>query len=130
VRKTLITNNQTIMKESKQTQILLKTFLIILVLSLMIYTFVIGITAGWNFVEVAIGSVVPVSWNGQFALDFNCYLMLSVLWILWRNNYSLQSILIAPFAMTIGFIVLAPYLFYLLTVEKGDIKKVLIGNRL
>jgi hypothetical protein len=48
---------------------------------------------------------------------------------MWRNHWSLFSIIIAMIAMVIGIMAFAPYLFYLLTVERGDLKKVLVGNR-
>jgi hypothetical protein len=56
--------------------------------------------------------------------------MLSAQRILWRNKYSLQSIIIAPIAMNIGIIVFAHYLMYLLLKENGDIKNLLIGDRI
>jgi hypothetical protein len=31
--------------------------------------------------------------------------------------------------MIIGIMVFAPYLLYLLTIEKGDVRKVIVGNQ-
>jgi hypothetical protein len=82
-----------------------------------------------NFLERAKEFVTSMTWMGQFALDFQCYLILSALWIAWRNKFSVKSIMIAILAMILGIIVFAPYLLYLLSKEKGDFKGVLIGNR-
>jgi hypothetical protein len=117
------------MKELNNTQPLLKALLAIQALSLIVYTIYVGTAHGWNFLDVALTSVKSISWSGQFALDFNCYLMLSAVWIAWRNNYTLPSIIIAIIAMIMGIIVFAPYLLYLLTKEKGSIPKVLLGDR-
>jgi hypothetical protein len=48
---------------------------------------------------------------------------------MWRNKFSISSIIFAVIATIIGIIVFAPYLLYLLTKEKGDLKKVLLGDR-
>lgn len=70
-----------------------------------------------------------MTWMGQFALDFQCYLILSALWIAWRDKFFIKLILIAVVAMILGIIVFAPYLLFLLTKEKGNLKRVLIGDR-
>ena len=62
-------------------------------------------------------------------LDFSSYLILSGLWVMWRNKFSPKSILTAIIAMIVGIMVFAPYLLYLVIKENGDIKKVLIGER-
>jgi hypothetical protein len=48
---------------------------------------------------------------------------------MWRDKFNVNSILIAIVAMILGIIVFAPYVFYVLTKEKGDLKKTLIGER-
>jgi hypothetical protein len=55
--------------------------------------------------------------------------MLSGIWIVWRNKFAPVSILVAVVAMIIGIMAFAPYLLYLLITEKGDLKKVLLGER-
>jgi len=116
------------MEQSNKTQFFLKTLLLVQTALLVIYTVYTVKNEGWSLFQVIINSVQSLNWNGQFNLDFSCYLILSGLWIMWRNQFSFSSILIALVAMIIGIMFFAPYLFYLLIVEKGDLKKVLIGN--
>lgn len=96
---------------------------------LFIYTVIAIQNDGANFLARAQEFVTSMTWMGQFALDFQCYLILSALWIAWRNKFSAKSIAIAIAAMILGIIVFAPYLLYLLFKETGDLKRVLIGNR-
>lgn len=109
-------------------QYFLKGLLIIQTIGLLIYTAIAIKNDGGNFLIRAQEFVLSLKWIGQFTLDFNCYLMLSALWIAWRNKFSGQSIAVAIIAMILGIIVFAPYLLYLLTKEKGDLKRVLIGS--
>lgn len=78
--------------------------------------------------SVFVNNIVALGWNGQFNLDFFCYLMLSGLWIMWRNNFTLKSIFIAITASIVGIMVFAPYFLFLLIKEKGDLKRTLTGN--
>lgn len=110
-------------------QLSLAVLLFVQTFAIIIYTFYVITNEGTNFVYVALQNVQSINWNGQFILDFNCYLMLSVIWIMWRGKYRLNAILIAIVAMIMGIIVFAPYLLYLLVKEQGNIPKVLLGER-
>lgn len=107
----------------------LKGLLIIQTLGLLIYTVIAIQNDGGNFLARAIEFATSLTWMGQFTLDFQCYLILSALWVAWRNNFSINSIVIAIVAMILGIIIFAPYLLFLLSKEKGNLKRVLIGNR-
>lgn len=109
-------------------QFLLKSLLVIQALALLAYTVYAGSINGWNFLDVVIQNVQGLNWNGQFTLDFSCYLMLSALWIMWRSKFKLTSIMIGLLAMIMGIIVFAPYLLYLLVKEDGSLKRVLVGS--
>ncbi|QIK58957.1 hypothetical protein G7050_03510 [Dysgonomonas sp. HDW5A] len=115
--------------KGKNNQILLKALLAIQTLVLLIYTIIVNLNDGGNFAKVFFENVVSINWNGQFSLDFHCYLLLSMLWIMWRNRFSISSIIMGIAANILGIIVFAPYLIYLITKEKGDLKKVLVGDR-
>lgn len=108
---------------------LFKTFLIAQTVIVLIYTIWAFKNEGVNLLSVFLENIQSLTWNGQFNLDFSSYLSLSALWIMWRNRFSSSSIVIGIIAMIIGIIVFAPYLLYLLGKEKGDLKKLLIGNR-
>lgn len=109
--------------------VILCIILAVQALSLIAYTAYVGIHEGWNFLQVALNDVQSLTWRGQFGLDFSSYLVLSGIWIMWRNKFSWSSIGIATVAMIIGIIVFAPYVIYLIVKENYNIKKVLIGEQ-
>ena len=117
------------MVQSNKSQIFLKSLVIIQTIALLIYTGYAIKNEGWTLFNVFFNNLTTINWNGQFNLDFSCYLTLSGVWIMWRNRFSISSILFALIAMILGIIAFAPYLFYLLTKENGDLKKVLLGVR-
>jgi hypothetical protein len=108
---------------------LFKTLLIVQTVGLLIYTLIVLQTEGVNFIAVFVSNVKSLAWTGQFSLDFQCYLILSGLWIMWRDKFSSSSIIIGLIAMIFGIIVFAPYLLWLIVKDKNDIKNVLIGKR-
>jgi len=105
----------------------LKALLLIQTIGLLIYTFIAMQNDGLNFLQRAYEFAISLTWMGQFALDFSCYLLLSGLWIMWRNRFSRIGIAIAVLAMILGIIVFAPYVLYLVIHEKGDLESVLVG---
>lgn len=107
-----------------------------LVVLLSLQTLVLGWYTYWalksqgpNLFAVFIANLRDLQWNGQFNLDFSCYLVLSGLWIAWRNKFSAGAVLCGTLAAVIGILFLAPYLMYLLAQEKGDLTRVLNGKR-
>lgn len=96
---------------------------------LIIYTIIAINNEGTNFLAIAFSNIQSFKWNGQFNLDFSCYLSLSGLWIMWRNKFTPKYIVIGLAAMILGIIFFAPYLLYLLTKENGNLEKVFIGDR-
>jgi len=114
--------------EKNRTQYFLKILLIIQPLGLLIYTVIAIQNDGIDFLGRAQSFIISRNWVGQFTLDFACYLILSALWIAWRGKFSIKSIVLSIFASIFGIIFFAPYLLYLITVEKGNLKKVLIGK--
>ncbi|MXS69999.1 hypothetical protein GSF70_02060 [Flavobacteriaceae bacterium W22] len=107
----------------------LKVLLALQALAVLVYTILVFQKEGADLLSVFIANIKNIDWNGQFNLDFSSYLTLSALWIMWRNHFSGSSIVIAIIAGVIGIIVFAPYVLLLLIKEKGDLKKVLVGNR-
>lgn len=116
------------MKESRSHGFL-KGVLAAQTLGVLAYTMIVIKNDGANFLSRALEFLASLTWMGQFTLDFQCYLILSALWIAWRDKFSVRSIGIAIIAMVLGIIVFAPYLLYLLHKEKASIKAVLIGSR-
>lgn len=113
----------------KNKQFAIQALLIVQTLTLLLYTAIAIQNDGFNFIERFQAFAFSMKWIGQFVLDFQCYLILSAIWIAWRNRFTTKSILFAIVAMILGIIVFAPYLIYLIQKEKGDMVRVLIGNR-
>lgn len=124
----MFVKNQMMMKSNNK-HIFFKGLLIAQTIGVLVYTIITIQNDGINFLAKAQEFISSMKWIGQFALDFNCYLMLSALWIAWRNKFKVQSNAFAIIAMILGIIVFAPYLLYLLHKEKGDLKRVLVGDR-
>lgn len=103
--------------------------LVVQTIAVLIYTFFAYKAEGADLFGVFITNIKSVSWNGQFNLDFSCYLLLSAIWIVWRNKFAPSSFFIAIAAMIIGIMIFAPYLIWLTVKEKGNFKAVLIGER-
>jgi hypothetical protein len=108
---------------------ILKILLFTQAVGVLIYTFFAFSNEGADLFSVFLTNITSMNWNGQFNLDFSCYLTLSGIWIMWRNQFSFSSILFAIIATVMGIIVFAPYVLYLVIKEKGNLKTVLIGNQ-
>jgi hypothetical protein len=108
---------------------LFKTLLIIQAIGVAVYTTIVFQTQGPDLLSVFINNITSLNWSGQFNLDFSCYLTLSGLWLMWRDRFATKSIILGIVAMILGIIVFAPCLLWLTFSEKGNIKRVLIGDR-
>jgi len=117
------------MNQNKNHWLFLATLLALKTIAVGIYTILVAKNEGFIFAQVAIENVKSLAWIGQFTLDFGCYLILSALWIVWRNRYKPSSIVMAIVAGIFGIVVFAPYLLYLLYSERGDVIAVLVGDR-
>ncbi len=109
----------------KAFQILLGLFLI----GILVFTASAVSKQGWDFVSLYINETLALTWQSQFNFDFSCYLILSALWILWRNQFSPSSFAVAGIAAILGILFFAPYLFIESLKAKGDVKKLLLGER-
>ncbi|GAB2521482.1 hypothetical protein [Spirosoma aerophilum] len=110
-------------------QPLLRFLLFVQTIALLVYTYLAFQNEGATLFQLFLANIASLTWNGQFNLDFSCYLALSGLWIMWRNKFAPAAIVLGLAAMILGILAFAPYLLYLLTKENGDLKKVLIGDR-
>ncbi len=108
---------------------LLKVLLTVQAVGLLVYTLIAFQTEGFDLFSVFVRNILSLTWSGQFNLDFSCYLLLSGLWIMWRDRFSVQAIFIGVAAMIVGIMLFAPYVLQLLMKENGDVKRLLAGNR-
>jgi hypothetical protein len=104
--------------------VLIAIFLVILG-----YTLVVGTALGWNLVPIFFAAIGDMSWQGQFNVDFLCFLILSGLWTAWRNDFSATGLVLAPIASFGGALFLSAYLLVLSFQVKGDMAAVLLGKR-
>jgi hypothetical protein len=109
--------------------IFINALLVSQTLALLIYSYFAFNNEGPNLLGIMIANVKALNWSGQFNLDFSCYLILSGLWLMWRNKFDKQSIALGLLAMVGGIIFFAPYLLYLFYKEKYDLKRVLCGKQ-
>jgi hypothetical protein len=109
--------------------IIFKILLVVQTVALLLYTFFAFEAEGANLFGVFIANIQSLTWSGQFNLDFLCYLTLSGLWIMWREKFNEKSIVTGIAAMILGIVFFAPYILWQLNKEKGDLKRLLIGDR-
>ncbi len=108
---------------------LFKVLLISQSVLVFVYTILAFKNDGTDLLSIFLSNIQSLNWNGQFNIDFSCYLVLSGLWIAWRNKFTTFSILFGVFASILGIMALAPYLLYLMMKENGNLKRVMIGER-
>ncbi len=104
--------------------VLIAIFLVILG-----YTLVVGAALGWNLVPAFFVAIGAMTWQGQFNVDFSCFLILSGLWTAWRNNFSPLGLVLAPVASFGGALFLSVYLLILSVQTNGDMAALLLGTK-
>lgn len=106
-----------------------RTLLSFFIVCILFYTSAVIVDHGWNLFPVFFEDIYAVNWNGQFNADFTCFLTLSGIWLAWRHNFTTNGILFGIFGFFGGIMVLAPFLLYTSIKEKGNISRILLGNR-
>lgn len=90
----------------------LRLILLLILLIIVPYTAVVIWLNGMNYLPVFFAPLGAFGWQGQFNIDFACYLTLTGLWIAWRHDFSGMGIVLAVFSVGGGLIFLAIYLAY------------------
>ena len=106
-----------------------RALIMVLWLGLAGYTAVVVSQHGIGLLPIFFGDIATLGWPGQFNLDFLCFLILSALWTAWRSGFSATGLLLAVPAFFGGAGFLLPYLLILTFREKGDLVRVMIGDR-
>lgn len=106
-----------------------RLFLAVLFVSLIVYTAITISNHGWNLLPIFFGDMRAMNWPGQFNFDFFGFLLLSGLWVSWRNNFSAKGILLGLIAVFGGILFLSAYLLYLTFITDGNIQKVMLGEK-
>ena len=106
-------------------RLFLLTFLVVLI----VYTLIVVSNHGMNLFAVFFGDMMAMNWPGQFNLDFLGFLMLSALWVIWRNDFAPMSFVLGIFAFLGGMSFLPVYLVYLSYKTEGNIGQMILGER-
>ena len=107
---------------------LFRVLLVLFTLIICVYTISVVINHGFDLITPFFSQMVAWTWTGQFLFDFQTYLVLSGLWVAWRNKFSAQGILLALVATVFGIMFLAPYLLILSFKDDGNVKRLLLGK--
>ncbi|WP_298970196.1 hypothetical protein [uncultured Roseobacter sp.] len=101
----------------------------LIAMTVLIVTFTVAAIAngGINLITPFLTPILSLSWQGQFNIDFACYLILSGIWMAWRGGFSSRSIALGVFAPPLGILFFAPYLIYLVGKSNGDPRQLLLG---
>jgi hypothetical protein len=84
---------------------------------------------GWGLFGVFVRNLSSGGWEGQFALDFSCYLLLSGLWLMWRHRFRPWAVALGFAVMVLGIVAFAPYLGLQTVRAQGNLVHVLVGKR-
>ncbi len=106
-------------------RLFLATFLVVLVG----YTMVVVNNYGLTLFPQFFGDIAAMTWPGQFNLDFLGFLMLSAIWVAWRNQFTPASLLLALIAFLGGMTFLPPYLIYRSFQTNGNLNQMLLGEQ-
>lgn len=93
------------------------------------YTLPVAAHHGLGLVPLFFGAIGEMTWQGQFNVDFACFLILSGLWVAWRHNFSPLGLALAPIASLGGATFLSAYLLIVSFQVRGDIAALLLGSR-
>jgi len=105
-----------------------RLILIALLAFLSIYTAIVVMNHGFNFLPTAFDDMFALTWQKQFNMDFLAFLVLSALWTAWRHQFSPVGLGLGVLAFFGGMIFLAIYLLIVSFQEKGDVRALLLGR--
>ena len=102
--------------------------LLVLILAIIgIYTAIVVANHGLVLFQVFFADIAELAWPGQFNLDFMLMLLLSGLWVAWRNRFSGGGLALAVVAFFFGAPFLCVYLLVLSAQCRGDVAAMLVG---
>lgn len=109
---------------------LFRLLLLLIFAAVAVYTGIVVSQHGANLLPVFFGDMAKLAWPGQFNLDFMCMLALSGLWVAWRHRFGAEGIALGLLAFFGGALVLSVYLFVESVRAQGDVRALLLGQRL
>jgi hypothetical protein len=108
---------------------LFRLFLIVCLIGIIAYTSVTIANHGMNLLPIFFGDMAEMGWPGQFNLDFFTFLLLSGIWVAWRNNFTPAALALALVAVLGGMLFLSTYLLFLIAKTNGDIRAIMLGEK-
>lgn len=106
---------------------LFRLFLLVCLVAIIAYTSVTIANHGWNLLSVFFGDMAKMGWEGQFNLDFMCFLGLAANWVAWRHQFSPGGMALGLTAFFGGMLFLSAYLLFHSYRTDGDVKALLLG---
>lgn len=103
--------------------------LVLLWLAVAGYTAVVVRHHGIDLLSVFFSDVRAMGWPGQFDLDFLGLLLLTGLWVAWREDFSARGLGLGLLATVGGMLFLAAYLLVLSLQAGATMKRILLGAR-
>lgn len=101
----------------------------LIAMTALIVAFTVAVVAngGINLITPFLSPILAFSWQGQFNIDFMCYLVLSGIWMAWRGGFTGSSVALGILTPPLGILFFAPYLLYLVGTSNGDPRRLLLG---
>lgn len=107
----------------------LRLFVVAAVLLMSSYCYLVVQSQGSDFISPFTDSIMGLTWQGAFNIDFMCYLLLTSFWIAWRHRWSLLGVFFG-FVNCIGGIVFFGLYLLLVSIQtQGDIFRLLVGQQ-
>ena len=108
---------------------LFRMILLMIFIAITAYTAIVISNHGVGLLPIFFRDMAAMEWAGQFNLDFMCFLILSALWVAWRNQFSMGGVILGLIAFFGGALFLSAYLFVESFRANGSISYLLLGQR-
>ena len=115
-------------RDTRGNMTVFRLILIAMLAFLTIYTAIVVMNHGFNFLPTAFGDMFAMTWQKQFNIDFVTFLVLSAIWTAWRHQFSPAGLGLGVLAFFGGMIFLAIYLLIVSFQVKGDVRAMLLGK--
>ena len=119
-------NNNDYLENQKMNSTFLKALLVIFALLIYWVSFQAVYQSGWSEGMVFV-SDFSHPWRAQFNTDFSLHIILLALWVFWRSS-NLAIGTLCGLGCFMGGLFTFPYLLVTLILNKGDIRKLMLGR--
>lgn len=105
----------------------LRVFLVASTVLIYAVTLLATASQGINWPAIALNDLVALNWRSQFDTDFLVYLILTAVWIAWREGLTTKGYAFAFLNIFLGGMFGFPYLLWATYQANGDPTLVLLG---